>query len=164
MSGCNNFVGSRPRHRFSEVVRVSLDFAGDPGVTKKSMAADCDINNILSRFNATGAISHINTRQGIYDFVEAVDFHTAMNIVREGERVFMELPASLRARFDNDPAMFLDFVTNPENSEEATKLGLVTPADPLPAGSQTPAAPVSGSAPASNAGASATPSAPSSAS
>ena len=37
------------------------------------------------------------------------------------------LPSSLRSRFGNDPAAYLDFVSNEENKPEMAKLGLLTP-------------------------------------
>ena len=50
---------------------------------------------------------------------------------------FMELPAQLRSRFNNDPAELIDFLGKEENREEATKLGLVA-AKPISEPSETP--------------------------
>ena len=48
-----------------------------------------------------------------------------MNAVLAAQDEFMELPAQLRARFNNDPALLIDFLEKEENREEAIKLGLV---------------------------------------
>lgn len=64
------------------------------------------------------------------NFTNATDFHTAMNHVVQAEREFNELPAHIRARFQNDAGLFLDFFNDPKNSEEAAKLGFLAPKVP----------------------------------
>ena len=57
-----------------------------------------------------------------------------MNAVREASEGFMELPAKLRAQFDNDPQLFLEFVADDANRDKAVELGLIKApaADPGP--------------------------------
>jgi len=96
---------------------------------KQSFVAECDINNIMKQYSATGQIAHINSRaqQGQYrDLPDDVDFQSALNTVLEGEKAFASLPSKTRDRFGNDPAQFLMFMADPSNAEEATKMGLVT--------------------------------------
>jgi len=38
--------------------------------------------------------------------------------------MFNDLPSSIRSRFGNDPAAFLDFVQDENNADEMVKLGL----------------------------------------
>lgn len=95
--------------------------------TKQSFADQCEINNIIQKFQATGAITHANKHQLHYGETDGTTFHEAMNIVCEAQEAFSELPSSLRARFGNDPAAYLDFVSNEENKPEMAKLGLLTP-------------------------------------
>ena len=61
------------------------------------------------------------------DFIEATDYHTALNAVRAADAAFMELPADIRTRFNNDAGAFVDFVSDDSNRAEAEKLGLVLP-------------------------------------
>ena len=95
--------------------------------TKQSFADQCEINNIINKFQATGAITHANKHQLHYGETDGTTFHEAMNIVCEAQEAFSELPSSLRSRFGNDPAAYLDFVSNEENKPEMAKLGLLTP-------------------------------------
>lgn len=139
MSGYNSLVNKIPRTRYSSVDRVQLDCSADPGVTKKSMAAECDIYTILNRFNSTGVITHLNHNPVQFGFAEAIDFHSAMNMIREGEEAFMQLPHETRLRFDNDVTKFLDFVTDEKNTEEAQKLGLITQPTAATASAPSPA-------------------------
>ena len=105
---------------------------------KQSFVPECDINTILKQYSATGQLKHISAKaaQGAYqDLPDDLDFQSAQNIVKEGETAFASLPAKVRDRFGNDPANFLQFMSNPENSQEAVKLGLAT-AKPTPAPEQ----------------------------
>lgn len=90
------------------------------------MAAECDINQIMNRFEKTGILEHVNTHQGKYgNFLEISDYQTALNHVISAQDSFMSLPSQLRARFENDPGQFLSFVNNPDNIEEMQKMGLI---------------------------------------
>ena len=59
------------------------------------------------------------------DYSSVSDFHAAQNLIAEATQTFDLLPASLRKRFDNDPAKLLAFLEDDSNREEAVKLGLV---------------------------------------
>lgn len=113
-----------------------------PGRTKTSFLDSCDINHIMARALKTGSIN-MSTREGHFaDLSKLPDFKTAMEIVIQGQGYFNALPASLRDRFNNDPARLLDFLADKKNLDEAVKLGLVTeikpPEDPKakPAGTE----------------------------
>lgn len=85
-----------------------------------------DINLIVERFIKTGILESVKQTNGFYgDFSEITDYHSALQMVQHAEESFMTLPATLRARFDNDPGAFLDFVSNPANEQEMAELGLL---------------------------------------
>lgn len=127
------------RNKFSERVRVVPE-RGAVSLTKQSMSAECDVNNIMKKFIRTGAVSHMNRYGGRYADVSPLTFHEAMNVVREGEELFDALPARLRRRFRNSPEEFLAYVQNPANVAEMVELGLATAKPELEA----PQAPSSG--------------------
>lgn len=98
----------------------------EPSLTKQSMKAECDINNIMKRFERTGLITHNAARQAYFaDVSEVPDFAAAVATVRKAEDMFMSLPAKLRARFDNDPAAYVAFTADPANKDEMISLGLI---------------------------------------
>lgn len=116
----------------------------EPSMTKQSFLAECDINNIVHAFTQTGQIAHINEKaaQGAFvDLPDSIDYQEAIEIARAGETAFMALPAHVRARFDNDPARFLDFIEDPRNQEELIKMGLATDTRPPQAPPAAPSAP-----------------------
>ena len=93
---------------------------------QQHQAADCDINNIMARYERDGLLPHVNEYKGQYgDFTSVCDYQTALNTVMNAEDCFMSLPAKTRKQFDNDPGKFLDFATNPDNKDELARMGLV---------------------------------------
>ena len=97
----------------------------DPSLAQQHQKDDADINVIVERFGLTGQLPDAITPPQYGDFSQATDYHSAMNAVRAAQERFMELPAKLRARFDNDPAKLIDFVSNGDNRQEAVSLGLI---------------------------------------
>ena len=110
---------TKPKFRkpYRSIERKSLVPQGESR-TKQSFADQCEINNIINKFQATGAITHANKHQLHYGETDGTTFHEAMNIVCEAQEAFSELPSSLRNRFGNDPAAYLDFVSNEEKSQK----------------------------------------------
>jgi len=105
-----------------------LSFEGDKGVTKQADAKDCDINAIFKRYERTGQLPDVILKNGRYgDYSAVPDYQEAVNIVRHAEEQFQLLDATLRNRFENDPANFLGFVTDPKNIDEVEKMGLLKP-------------------------------------
>lgn len=100
-------------------------------LTDQSMKEESDINVIVSRFGITGELPQ-NYRPPLeMDFADIFDYQSARNALIEAERRFMEMPADLRSRFENDPQKVIDFLIDPKNLDEAIKLGLA-PAKPVP--------------------------------
>lgn len=112
--------------RFEPTERPVVDCTNDPGHTKQSFKDDCDVNKIIPKYERTGILTHLNKIEGRYGDVTGLDFQTAQDIVNEATNLFASLPSNVRNRFQNNPAMFLDFMDNPDNTDEMVKLGLAT--------------------------------------
>ncbi len=112
------------RSRFSKPVSVPLICKGK-GRTKQAMSAECDVNLIMKKYQKTGAISHFRNNSGEYGFASGIDFHSAMNIIVKAQTMFSDLPSSIRNKFGNDPAAFLDFAQDPDNADAMAELGLI---------------------------------------
>lgn len=108
--------------------------------TKQEFKDQCNVNLILKRYISSGELSHISTSIPQYgDYSQLIDYHSALNIVREAETSFGELPADIRKRFGHSPQQLLEFMNDPSNNEEAEKLGLLPPgAEGLPVEKATP--------------------------
>lgn len=96
-----------------------------PSRTKQSFRDECDINNILRQFNVTGQLPVGSVQPQYGDFSGITDYQSALNAVMAAQDSFLELPAKVRAKFDNDPAVFLDFVSDEANKDELKALGLL---------------------------------------
>lgn len=105
----------------------------EPSLTVQSFKDECDINQIMTKYEKTGVIDHLNTHQGNYgDFLGFEDYQTHLNQIAEAGIAFASIPAKIRAKFDNDPAKFLEFAQNSENLEEMQNLGLAPKKAPEP--------------------------------
>ena len=111
----------------------------DASLTQQQFKEEADINTIVDRFLRSGVLpTPVNMPQYV-DFEGVFDYQTAMNIIRAADENFMRLDARIRARFNNSPQEFLEFFANPDNIEEAIRLGLAVP-NQAATGSQEPVA------------------------
>lgn len=113
--------------------KAAINVNLEPTRTQQSAKDECDINKIVERAKK-GAEPPVSDRQPMYgDFTQVpTDLREAMVMVVTANNAFMQLDAHLRKRFDNDPAVLVDFVKDPKNREEAISLGLVkAPEEPV---------------------------------
>lgn len=101
--------------------------------THQSFKRECDINHIMAKYQKTGLVDHVAQHQGDYsDLTDVPSYHDSMNKIISANDSFSTLPSSVRKKFNNDPAQFLDFVSNPDNVDEMRDIGLLPPLTPSP--------------------------------
>nr|QJB19208.1 MAG: internal scaffolding protein [Microvirus sp.] len=118
------------RHQYDErpTLASDLSFEGDKGVTKQNDLKDTDINAIFKRYERTGQLPDLIVKDGRYgDFSEVPDYQESLQIVRTAQEQFDALGVEIRNRFNNNPAEFLAFVTDPANIDEIERMGLLKP-------------------------------------
>lgn len=100
-----------------------------PSMTRQEFAEDADVNNIVKRYDAHMADPTRSIREPIYyDFtVMPETLMDAMTVLQDGEKAFMTLPASVRKEFDNNPAAFVDYASDPGNVDQMREWGLAKP-------------------------------------
>lgn len=103
----------------------------EPSLTQQQFKKDSDINTIVETYTRTGVLPNHEHQPTYGDFTDFEDFHSTMNRLLSAQDDFMALPASVRARFANDPGQLLDFIADSSNYDEAVKLGLVPPKEDL---------------------------------
>lgn len=97
----------------------------DEGLVQHHMQEETDVNVIMARYQKTGDISHLGEIAGTYgDFSDVTDYKSGLDRINDANLLFMELPASIRDRFNNDPAKFVEFATDGGNQDELRKMGL----------------------------------------
>lgn len=128
-----DFTNEVPRRGFTVYDNSDsiVDCSVESSRTLQSDKDACDINIIVGRAEATGFAAWTNQNQPQWgvDVSGVMDYKSARDFVFAAEEQFMELPAKVRARFDNDPGKFLAFVENPtpESIDEGRKLGIYAP-------------------------------------
>lgn len=109
----------------------SKDYAyvdGLPSLTQQNFKNECDINFIMKRWEKTGELTHVRSNAPSYgDFSNLGDYQSSLNVVLAAQEAFDSLPAVVRNRFSNDPAMFVEFVQDPSNADAIVELGLAAP-------------------------------------
>lgn len=99
-----------------------------PSMTKQAEMAGCDINYIMKRYEEHGILPGlIKENPQFGDFSDPLTYKESLDLVQFAQDQFMALHASVRARFDNDPAKFLEFADNAANAEEMAAMGLMKP-------------------------------------
>ena len=99
------------------------------GLTQQCFKDECDINNIIARYEQTGLIGDgsFSPREPMFgDYSEIPDFQVVRNQMAKGVEIFESLPARVRQMFDNDVALYCEFIANRDNLDEACELGLVS--------------------------------------
>lgn len=110
--------------------------------TKQEFKNECDINSIMKHWESTGLLAHASATPPTYgDFNSEIDYQSALNAIISAEESFNDLPSEIRDRMGNDPGRLIDFLSDPDNHDEAVKLGLKTEPPPKPASSEEPKAP-----------------------
>lgn len=114
------------RSLYGEKIKVALKFE-DVSLTKQSMKDECDINNVLKRYETTGVLpDYIKENPQYGDFSDVGTFQEAMDTINRSMEQFNMLSAKVRDRFANDPVKFLAFVNDAQNIDEMVSLGLAT--------------------------------------
>ncbi|WNK13718.1 MAG: internal scaffolding protein [Microvirus sp.] len=111
--------------------KVSLIFPPNSDYTKQEFKNESDINIIMAQYQYTGELPNLNTNPANYMDCTGLDYMEHMNQIVEANNLFAALPSSIRNRFQNNPAAFLDFVHDPENKPEMQKMGLLDPISPI---------------------------------
>lgn len=113
-----------------------------PSLTQQSQAEEADINTIVKRFGLGGSVP-LNPRLPVLgDFDAIFDYKTAMDAVKDAQSRFMQMPASIRSEFNNDPQLFVEFCSNKDNLPKLRSLGLApeeAPPGTAPAPAPSPA-------------------------
>jgi phage internal scaffolding protein len=93
--------------------------------TEQHHLKECDVNNIIKKYDSTGILSHINQIEAKYGDMSGNDYKTMLDTVMKARDDFNELPSKIRKRFRNNPEELLRFMEDPTNRKEAIELGLI---------------------------------------
>lgn len=95
-------------------------------LTQQQFKEDCDVNVIMERYMRTGVMPNTVAPMIEGDFSNLPSYQEALHTIMAAEEMFMEIPAKVRLRFENDPQKLMDYLNDPANDDEAVSLGLKT--------------------------------------
>jgi len=106
--------------------RVVVDCSKDELLTEQNHKDEVNINNIIRRhgIDLITKTAMLKAPDMHFDDVTGNDFQEAMFKVTKARQTFESMPSAIRKEFDNNPARFMDFVQNPDNSEAMIEMGL----------------------------------------
>lgn len=111
--------------RFNRPPQVGLEFT-EPSMTEQHFKDECDINTIVARYQETGVLPQGDRQPLFGDFAEfPQDLQSSQAYFDDAQERFMQLPASLRKEFGNDPVKLLQFIADGNNRDRAIELGLI---------------------------------------
>lgn len=123
----------------SERIRINKGglVCKDPHRTNQSFKNECDLNRILDRAKRGASLSHLENYQGQYgDFSDwtADTYNQMLERKAAADSIFYDLPAEIRAEFNNNPGAFLSFVNDPANEPRLQEIfpELAVPGTSLP--------------------------------
>lgn len=98
--------------------------SGGESRVKQSETNATELDQVLKRYLENNV--PLPVERSMYgDFSSGLDFHAALNRVREAEDAFAAVPAHIRSHVQNDAGSYLDMVFDPERRHELEELGLV---------------------------------------
>lgn len=98
--------------------------------TEQSHKDQCDVNKIIEKYDRTGLLTHVTKIEARFGDVTGVDFRRAQDIYINAQKMFDDLPAHVKKRFNQNAGELLEFMENEENRKEAIELGLIAPETP----------------------------------
>lgn len=111
--------------RYSVPPSPAIEFI-EPSLTEQHFKDECDINNIVARYEATGVMPSGTAQPLFGDFAEfPTDLLSSQKFFDDAEERFMQLPAAVRKEFNNSPLELLQALQTEGNRQRFIDLGLI---------------------------------------
>lgn len=105
---------------------TSLD-TGEETLVQQQFGEEVDVNTIMRRYGMTGA-APFGEDAGVYgDFTGIHDYDSAVARIDAARARFMELPASVREKFNNDPGELIRRANEMDEAELAKEFVVPDP-------------------------------------
>lgn len=131
----------KPRSAADQLDGVITEQGGDSLAVQYFREA-CDVNLIISKIDKGIEPQHLNSRKPEFiDTTQFNSFHDALNVVKNAEETFNQLDVYTQGLVGGDAEQFLEYLDDPENREEAEKLGLLPESKSVPTPPEPPAPP-----------------------
>lgn len=109
------------RKVYDESTHEGVVFTG-ASLTQQHFKEECDINHILEMYTKTGELP-VNPHEMRYaDVSEISDYATMRAALAQADNDFLDLPARVRERYNNDTVEFLDAIATEDGRREFDSL------------------------------------------
>ena len=96
-------------------MKVAVHFDDQVTMTKQAFKDECDINNIVAKFQSTGQLPHTRGEPQ-FGYVPDIDFKDALDMVQNAKREYGELPSHIRSKMSYDD--YLEFISFSQDSPQ----------------------------------------------
>lgn len=122
--------GRLQKHFVIEVIDSEtgeVTFEPDKGKTRQEFKEETDINVIVERMTDKQATDWLEQHEewlksAVDQTVPNIEYRELLAVVMDAEERFLDLPADVRAGFNNDPAEFMEFVQSEGGDIELAEL------------------------------------------
>ncbi|AXL15577.1 internal scaffolding protein [Microviridae sp.] len=119
------FANREPKIETRKRTAVQIDFSECEGLTEQHHKDECDIKNIVRKYEkiGIGAEMFMYGENDCMDLTDAPTYLEYQQKLADANSLFESLPARVRARCENSPAQFLEFMQDDRNIDEIEKMG-----------------------------------------
>lgn len=115
----NDGSAADEKHGLAAAVRCE-----DPSLTVQTFTEDANINVLARRFGIT-EIPFTPVSEEVIDTTQFPELREILEARRAAANGFANLPLKIRKRFRNSPEELWNFLQDPDNADEAVRLGLL---------------------------------------
>ena len=102
-------------------------------LVEESHAQMLDINRMVKKYSVGEIQQQATAFEGVYGDFDDIDYQTALTKIAKADEIFNQIPSEIRQQFNNSAGQFIDFVTNPQiTNEQLLEKGLVKKVTPTP--------------------------------
>lgn len=105
-------------------VRPTVQWAPDAQGAIQNQRDQVDVNVLMKRYGAAGAIPTANAVQLVGEFDMAMDLQSAIEKVERARDLFSSLPAEVRRVSENSAVRMIELASTPEGLEVLREAGL----------------------------------------
>lgn len=93
--------------------RFQQDFSKG-GRTKQAFRDECNINNVVNRYQQTGVLPVTNSLEPQYGDAPNLDLKESLDLVYAAREEFNNLTNEQKQAFNNDENLYFEYLANPE--------------------------------------------------
>lgn len=111
------------RTQYTKAPDVGLKFKGK-SLTKQAFKNECDINNVIKKYQSGGMITHISNKPLKYGDSPSLDFQQTQLALAAANSLFENLPSDKRGIFDS-VSDFIEKIGNPDFRDQLIQEGIL---------------------------------------